>query len=306
MLFLFVRRFYLEIYNLNKILFKKNELYIKSIYRILFSEIRILFSFVFLFIFIFFVQYDSLIIRHRQNNIDIPLYEKEKENIQYISFQNNGIKTGYNKFLVNNQIYHIFIPPIPSVYSYEPIYDWYKTQYNTGIPGNCGPACVAMAIYWSTGEDISVEEVRLKIGFPVLDGGINYEHMGNVLFPEIPMHEVYLHNFKDIKKIIDEGNIFIILFNTIWITFESNYKNIFFGRYYRENAGHYVIVKGYSEDQKYVIVYDPMPSSWNGNESRYSDNYTMIGKNRYYRVSELMYMWKRKYSMRVLVIGRKK
>jgi hypothetical protein len=36
------------------------------------------------------------------------------------------------------------------------------------------------------------------------------------------------------------------------------------------------------------VVYDPIPGDWNENDIRYSDGFSMIGKNRYYKTEELM------------------
>ncbi len=50
----------------------------------------------------------------------------------------------------------------------------------------------------------------------------------------------------------------------------------------------YVVVKGYSKDGRYLIVYDPVPSDWSSNSMRYADGISMIGRNRYYDAGEVV------------------
>ncbi|MBN2533007.1 MAG: LysM peptidoglycan-binding domain-containing protein [Spirochaetales bacterium] len=202
-------------------------------------------------------------------------------------------RSGYSRItvLANTQRYvsYVFVSPIPSKHSWEPPFDWYKTQFATGITGNCGPASVAMAILWATGEDVPVAKIRSEIGLPNKNGAINLSHM----FPSfkkrrINAYHTFINNPGDVRNIIDRGNIAIIVFNTRTISkTKGDIKKNFTGRYYDDITGHYCIIKGYTPDGKYFIVYDPIPSDWTGNSARYSDGVSMIGKNRYYSVSEL-------------------
>jgi hypothetical protein len=63
-----------------------------------------------------------------------------------------------------------------------------------------------------------------------------------------------------------------------------------------------VIVKGYSLDGKYFVVYDPIPSDWTSNRQRYRDGSSMLGRNRYYPASQLIRSLK---ESRVLEVMRK-
>jgi hypothetical protein len=60
-----------------------------------------------------------------------------------------------------------------------------------------------------------------------------------------------------------------------------------FGRYYYDAVGHYLVIKGYSTDKQYFVVYDAIPSDWGSNSFRYADGISMIGRNRYYEAKEL-------------------
>ncbi|MBN1413403.1 MAG: LysM peptidoglycan-binding domain-containing protein [Spirochaetales bacterium] len=205
-----------------------------------------------------------------------------------------SIKPGYSRIKItgNNTKLdaYVFVSPIPTKHSFEPDYEWYKTQFGTGLNANCGPASVAMAIYWAKGTDISVKKVRSEIGMPYSSGGISFEDM----FKSFNNHRVKafyttVDSAYDLKRIIDNGNIAIILYHTSFIkkTKDRNADNMT-GRYYDDLTGHYSIVKGYSRDMKYFVVYDPIPSDWDSNNQRYDDGFSMLGKNRYYPVNQVM------------------
>ncbi|MBN1696467.1 MAG: LysM peptidoglycan-binding domain-containing protein [Spirochaetales bacterium] len=201
---------------------------------------------------------------------------------------------GYSRAIVQTEkekhTMYLFISPFPSKHSYDPPYNWYKTQFATGVNGNCGPACVAMAIHWATARDIPVEKVRAEIGMPYRDGAISFDNMIRSFGRHgVEVDRKTISGNDDIFRIIDRGNIVIILFNTgkISRTKGDRTTNIV-GRYYEDRVGHYVIVKGYTLDRKYFIVYDPIPSDWKTNSARYADGTSMLGKNRYYSASELM------------------
>jgi hypothetical protein len=61
-----------------------------------------------------------------------------------------------------------------------------------------------------------------------------------------------------------------------------------FGKYYNDSVGHYIVIKGYSLNGEYFVIYDPIPSDWSQNSFRYGDDLSMIGRNRYYSSAELL------------------
>ncbi len=93
---------------------------------------------------------------------------------------------------------------------------------------------------------------------------------------------------EDIAAIIDSGRIAVLLYNTRSVARASGdpTRNLF-GTYYTDDVGHYVLVKGYSLDRKWLVVYDPIPSDWSANSVRYTDGISMIGRNRYYAAAQL-------------------
>ncbi|MBN2532963.1 MAG: C39 family peptidase [Spirochaetales bacterium] len=205
-----------------------------------------------------------------------------------------AITPGYTKVMLlkGNKEYHfyLFVSPFPTQHSVEPFFNWYKTQFNTGMYGNCGPACVAMAVHWATGKKITVVESREEIGLPIKSGALTYRHMAsNFRYHRIKTYYTFIDDFDDMKDIIDRGNIAIILFNTTFLQPVDGDKTlIFVDRYYPDTTGHYIVLKGYSLDEKYFVAYDPIPGDWHTNTVRYTDGVSMIGRNRYFLVYQIL------------------
>lgn len=210
------------------------------------------------------------------------------------------IKSGYSKVDIELFGYHhtmyLFVAPIPSKFSLNKFdIDYYKTQFNTGIVGNCGPSTISMSLLWSKNINIDVKDIRDFIGLPKLDGGIGFYHMEKAFkYYEVNYKFNIIKNRKEIFDIIDSGSIVIVLFNTKGIKYNPYAKKDLFGRYYLDNGGHYIIIKGYSLNQNYFIVYDPIPADWIDNKFRYEDGISMIGKNRYYKVDDIFRFLNRK------------
>ncbi len=202
--------------------------------------------------------------------------------------------TGYSMITLESgdasYTFDLFVSPYPSEHSVEPEFDWYKTQFETGIWGNCGPACVAMVVHWATGDDITVEESREEIGMPYPKGALTYENMiANFTLHRLVSFKKKATLFKDISEVIDDGHVAIILFDTTYIRpVKGDKRTVFTDRYYPDTTGHYVVIKGYSLDEKYFIVYDPIPGDWQENEPRYTDGVSMIGRNRYFLADEII------------------
>jgi LysM repeat protein len=216
------------------------------------------------------------------------LFDEEQNNM----FVATG--TGYSRITVSNgnQSHSLFafVSPFPSVHAEERDYDWYKTQFGTGILGNCGPSTVAMVSYWATGIDTSVSTIRSEIGMPFSNGAVNFEHMIKPLRRRnIQFLARSVSSEKDITNIVDRGNVAIALIHTSQIekTRGERTKN-FVGRYYSDSVGHYVVIKGYTLDRRYFVVYDPIPSDWSSNRARYADGVSMLGRNRYYPAGQVL------------------
>lgn len=166
-------------------------------------------------------------------------------------------------------------------------FDWYKTQFNTGL-GNCGPAAAAMVIYWATGRDIGVTDVRTEIGDTGGEGGTSLDDLKSI----VDKHEVRtaytsLGSADDLRRMIDRDSIAILWIHTGFLsktTGDTTTTRI--GRYYEDECGHYVVVTGYSTDKRYFVVHDPIPGDWVTNSTRYPDG-SMLGSNRYFPADEI-------------------
>jgi hypothetical protein len=183
---------------------------------------------------------------------------------------------------------YVFVPPLPSRQVSRDDLDWYRTQFGTGI-ANCGPALVSMAILWARGRDVPVQQVRAEIGYPYDDGATSFDDLKESLRRHgVAFRSPTLSEPQDLQDVLDRGHIALVLIQSGGIEkVDGDPSTNLLGRYYSDDLGHYVLVKGYSLDKGYFVVYDPYPVDWESNSMRYGDDVSMIGKNRYYPSGEL-------------------
>ena len=186
------------------------------------------------------------------------------------------------------RLVYLFVSPLPSHQVTRDDVDWYKTQWGTGY-ANCGPAVVSMAILWSRGQDIPVQSIREEIGYPYDDGAVSFDNLRDALGRHrIPFTVPQLSSQADLRSIVDRGHIAVVLIQSGVIEkVRGDPVTDLSGRYYDDDEGHYVLVKGYTLDKGFFIVYDPYPVDWESNSKRYTDDVSMIGKNRYYPAQQL-------------------
>ena len=189
------------------------------------------------------------------------------------------------------QYYSIFVSPVPTMHVDMAInnFNWYRTQFNTGTPSNCGPASAAMGVSWATGRYFPVSAVRQAIGWQG-NGGTSFDELLRVVRNQgVDASLQPLNTEQQIKDVIDSGAIAVILFHTDGVkTARRDPASDLFGKYYNDSVGHYVVIKGYSLNGEYFVIHDPIPSDWNGNSFRYEDEISMMGRNRYFPVSEVL------------------
>ncbi|MBN1524850.1 MAG: LysM peptidoglycan-binding domain-containing protein [Spirochaetales bacterium] len=193
-------------------------------------------------------------------------------------------KEKYRTILVS-----LFVSPLDSIHSDRVDIDWYQTQYGTGL-SNCGPTTVSIGIAWARGRYIPVPEVRDFIGW-YGNGSTSLKDL-QLAMAENGVKSSYTNIFsaEDLFAIIDRQNIAVVGYHCGKISHTAgDPQTDLFGAYYSDSTGHYAILKGYTRDKKYIIMYDPLPSDWGVNGVRYGDGLSMIGRNRYYPVSEFMY-----------------
>ncbi len=186
-----------------------------------------------------------------------------------------------------HQVY-LFVSPLPARQVGRDDVDWYKTQWGTGY-ANCGPALVSMAILWSRGQDIPVQSIREEIGYPYDDGAVSFDNLRDALGRHrIPFTVPQLRGPGDLRGILDRGHIALVLIQSGAIEkVRGDPVTDLVGRYYDDAEGHYVLVKGYTLDKGFFVIYDPYPVDWETNSMRYEDDVSMIGKNRYYPAQQL-------------------
>jgi LysM repeat protein len=196
--------------------------------------------------------------------------------------------------------YYFFVSPIDSKHSDRTDLNWYRTQFNTGTQSNCGPASTSMAISWATGEYVPVSSVRDEVGWTE-NGATSYEDLRKALTGhKVSSRIVPIYSTQDFFDIIDRGNIAIVLYNSGGPKYTKDPASSFFGRYYFDAVGHYLVIKGYSKDKQYVVTYDPIPSDWSSNSFRYADGISMIGRNRYYGAKEIFSSLRRRDAIEVM------
>jgi len=210
-------------------------------------------------------------------------------------------KSGYFGLTVREQsgreqYYSIFVSPIPTMHADLPVnnFNWYRTQFNTGTPSNCGPASASMSIGWAAGKYFPVSAVRQAIGWHG-NGGTSFDELVKVIVNQgVDAYVQPLRTTQNLQDILDSGGIAIILFHTDGVrSSRGNPSADLYGKYYNDSVGHYVIVKGYSLNSEYFVVHDPIPSDWSANSFRYEDEISMMGKNRYFLASELLHSLRR-------------
>jgi len=213
------------------------------------------------------------------------------QNITRIRFTKPGFYGLTVREAGREQHYSVFVSPVPTVHADAAGsgFNWYRTQHNTVTTSNCGPASVSMGIGWSTGKDLPVADVRRAIGWQG-EGGTSFEELIVVLKSHgVPASVAPLRNIGHIREVIDSGGIAIILFLTDGVrSVKGDPANDLFGKYYNDSVGHYIVIKGYSLNNEYLVIYDPIPSDWGANSFRYGDEESMIGRNRYYATAELL------------------
>jgi len=222
------------------------------------------------------------------SNFDTTIYRFTRAGYYNLSIEHEGIRSNV----------YVFVSPMPSVHVERTELNWYRTQFNTGAQSNCGPSTVSMAIAWATGSYVPVSTIRQQVGWQEDRlGATTFEELYSSLRRNgINVRYRRLYSREDLINVIDNGNIAIVLFETgdiPWVQGRPVQNPV--GRYYTYTQGHYIVIKGYSADKRYFIVYDPIPSDWGSNSVRYPDGISMIGRNRYYPADDLLKsIWKKR------------
>jgi ABC-type bacteriocin/lantibiotic exporter with double-glycine peptidase domain len=133
---------------------------------------------------------------------------------------------------------------------------WYRTQVGTGV-GNCGPACVAMAVAWINQPDITVQEVRKFIGYKRKDGSTSSEELVRALdFYSIDNTLISLESLESLRDILKIRGVIVIISLTPSIVSKAIKGDNVYGRPYEYNGTHFIILE--AVDSEYFVVQDPL------------------------------------------------
>lgn len=206
--------------------------------------------------------------------------------------QYRALASGYYNLTVDKEgtisRKYLFVSPVESRHADRADLNWYRTQFNTGTTSNCGPSTASMGLAWALGDYVPVSQVRQDVGWQG-NGSTSFEELLYALKRRgVDARLTPVSSPEDLFQLVDAGRIAIILYSSGAVGMASgDPSKDLFGRYYADDVGHYIIVKGYSADKRHFVVYDPSPSDWAGNGARYADGVSMLGRNRYYPVGEV-------------------
>ena len=172
-------------------------------------------------------------------------------------------------------------------------YEWYRYQGASDSDDkehDCGPACVAMAIQFTKDTFVPIRDIRNYIGHTgattseelkdsLQHWGISYNHLSA--------------GAQNVIDAVNDRNHIVICPVTMScfspgldIDSKSDDPDLHYNRYSSFSGGHFIIVKGISDDGNWIIVYDPnvwgsypYPKYWYSNGEP-------KGKERYYKLSE--------------------
>jgi hypothetical protein len=181
----------------------------------------------------------------------------------------------------------LFVSPIDSIHLDRTDMDWYRTQFGTITISNCGPTVAAMSIAWARGLEVTVDEVRRQVGWNG-SGAVGFSELRSVLASrDVASRVVTVGGPGEILDMVDQGHAVGLMYGMEGLSPVPQPDRNFFGQYYGDHGGHYLLVKGRSRDGRWFVVYDPIPSDWAFNAARYADGRSMLGRNRYYPVDSL-------------------
>jgi hypothetical protein len=143
---------------------------------------------------------------------------------------------------------------------------WYRYQgaADSGecADANCGPAVIAMAIGYATGRTVAIKDIRAYLsgdscrGTDYSDATVALDHWG------IGYRSIY--GMASLEKAVNSrDHIVLAIVNMGYISRGSDYlvprsdPAKHYGRYHTYTSGHFVVVKGITDDGEWVVVNDP-------------------------------------------------
>lgn len=181
-----------------------------------------------------------------------------------------------------NMDFFVMEPPKDLGYENTRSYSWFKSQFGTGPAwnSNCGPASTAMALHYEEGLDIPVAEIR---DLNYRDGGWWYtSDIMEALAYYGASYNVKPFSLANLFASLDKGFNVILCINLTHIT--SNFDPFSrYHRYYAGGTGHFLVVKGYTQDKNWILIHDPFSDPVH----HVYPSGSPMGKDRYYAASDL-------------------
>ncbi len=157
---------------------------------------------------------------------------------------------------------------------------------------NCGPASVAMAVQRYTGVRIPVASIRNRIP----GNSLGYTHMDeltSLLGQYGVRYRRSIGQPADVRKALTRGNPVMVLVRMSAIDPGADYNgtsaspNQRSGRYYDFAGGHYLIIRGVTQDGEYYRVHDPLVFLPFGYAKYWYADDSPKGRDRLYPVEEV-------------------
>ncbi|HEC61171.1 MAG TPA: LysM peptidoglycan-binding domain-containing protein [bacterium] len=157
----------------------------------------------------FFLDGDLVEVLNYENVDESPIQKKIMPN----STSYRATKPGFYNLKVEKdgalRDYFLFVSPLESRHSDRTNLNWYRTQFNTGTPSNCGPSVAAMVISWGSGQYISVSDIRQQIGWKG-NGGTSFTEIIDIINKNnTDARLTRVRQAQDLFDIIDNGTITI-------------------------------------------------------------------------------------------------
>lgn len=173
-------------------------------------------------------------------------------------------------------------------------FEWYRYQGepNSGSPQAnlyCGQTCVAMAIQFAKNNQwVAISDIFEYIGH---DWTSTSDLLDALEHWDVDHATVSAGDMNGVRDAVnDRGHIVLVPITRGYIPLGSDWDTEWsdpanhFNRYHENGEDHWVVVKGISDDESWVIVYDPLAFDGNG-LYWYSDD-TAKGRERYYSYSD--------------------
>lgn len=191
---------------------------------------------------------------------------------------------------------------IDIIHNVDVPFDWYMGQgymyqgaFEPAAQTNCGPASVAMATRFTSGNTIQATPEQIRDLIPNRAGKNEGMYLSDELVAmehfDLPHRKL---SFEQVEEALARGHIVqasVVMSEIEYNPGANTFPERISGRYYKYESGHSIIIKGLVEEsrtgQRFFIVYDPNvwhtnPKYFYGGDERYPK-----GRDRLYRYEQV-------------------